>query len=145
LTLRRRPGRGLVIRASMPPRLNNSIHNRTIRSVRQNCWQSVPRGIPISNERIALRRTYDRLLGAASMATRSSSSVAFSALGCSSGVLKASVQPHLTIKYQLKTSPYPEIYFENRSNWRHAVGKIQEMVRPQIWPKLRLCGASKMA
>jgi hypothetical protein len=39
------------------------------------------------------------------MATCSSSSVAFSALGCSSGVLNTSVQPHPTKKYQLKTLP----------------------------------------
>lgn len=47
----RRPGRGLVMRASIPPRLNISIHNRTIRSVRQNCWQTVARLMPMSKER----------------------------------------------------------------------------------------------
>ena len=55
-TLRPRPGRPLVVSASMPPTLNISIQSRTTRSVRQNCWATTLRSNPMSKERITASR-----------------------------------------------------------------------------------------
>ena len=49
---------------------------------------------------MALSRTYDRLFGAASIATLNSSSVAFSAFGCSSGLRNTHVQPQVRLMYK---------------------------------------------
>src|SRR5688572_635806 len=94
----------------MPPRLNSSIHSRTTRSVRQNCWQIVARVIPRRSERITVSRIYERIFGAASIATFSSSSVAFSPFGCSSGERNSNVQPHLSSLYKEN--------FADFSNWK---------------------------
>ena len=91
---------GLVISASMPPRLNSSIHRRTMRSVRQNCWQSVARGSPRRSERMALSRMEERLLGAASIATRSSSSVAFSGFGSTAEARNPHLLPKSPNRFQ---------------------------------------------
>ena len=106
--------------------LNISIHNRTIRSVRQNCWQTVARLMPMSKERMALSRTYDLLLGAASIATRSSSSVAFSALGWSSGVRNAHVQSQGRSLYNCKMQCFADFSirkFLSRIALAHQTGR----------------------
>lgn len=100
----------------MPPRLKHSIQSRTIRSLRQNLRPTSDRSIPNPNARRAARRMQLRLVGAASLATRKSSSVAFSKFG---GVLVGRnnhVQPQIRAGAQKQSSPISEITFGNRAS-----------------------------
>jgi hypothetical protein len=88
--------------ASMPPSLNSSIHKRTTRSLRNRIAQTQARGIPVSNIRIAIKWTKLRLLGAAYIASRSSSTEAFSGLASASGVRNKMGDPHQCQAHKLK-------------------------------------------
>src|SRR5512138_1209527 len=97
----------------MPPRLNNSIHKRTTRSLRKRIAQTWARLIPVSNIRMAVKRTKLRLLGAASIATRSSSTETFSGLGSASGVRNNTVQPHQCQAYKLKMHLFGKLFLQS--------------------------------